>query len=55
MIDPPVPLDEVEQQLATGLGEVQIAEFVEDDKVHPGQMDRSGSAVAASASLPTLS
>ena len=26
--------DEVEQELATGLGEWQIAEFVEDDEVH---------------------
>src|SRR5438874_1515787 len=30
--------DEVEQELAAGLGERQIAEFVEDDEVHPGQM-----------------
>ncbi len=28
----------MEQELATGLGEGQIAEFVEDDEVHPGQM-----------------
>jgi hypothetical protein len=28
----------VEQELATGLGEGQIAEFVEEDEVHPGQM-----------------
>src|SRR6185437_13237356 len=27
-----------EQQLATGLSERQVAEFVEDDEVHPGQM-----------------
>src|SRR5689334_24205736 len=26
--------DEVEEQLATGLGEGQIAEFIEDDEVH---------------------
>ena len=32
------PADEVEQQLATGLSERQIAELVEDDEVHPGQM-----------------
>jgi hypothetical protein len=30
--------DEVEQELATGLGERQIAEFIEDDEVHAGQM-----------------
>jgi hypothetical protein len=28
----------VEQELAAGLGEGQIAEFVEDDEVHAGQM-----------------
>src|SRR4051794_1705090 len=28
----------MEQQLAAGLGERQVAEFVEDDEVHPGQM-----------------
>ena len=27
------PADEVEQELATGLGEGQIAEFIEDDEV----------------------
>jgi hypothetical protein len=32
------PADEVEQQLAAGLGEGQIAEFVEDDEVHAGSM-----------------
>ena len=32
------PADEVEQQLAAGLSERQVAEFVEDDEVHPGQM-----------------
>jgi len=32
------PADEMEQQLAAGLGERQVAEFVEDDEVHPGQM-----------------
>ena len=30
--------DEVEQELAARLGERQVAEFVEDDEVHPGQM-----------------
>ena len=28
------PADEVEQELAAGLGEGQIAEFVENDEVH---------------------
>lgn len=28
----------MEQQLAAGLGERQVAEFVEDDEVHPDQM-----------------
>jgi hypothetical protein len=32
------PADEMEQQLAAGLSERQVAEFVEDDEVHPGQM-----------------
>ena len=32
------PADQMEQQLAAGLGERQVAEFVEDDEVHPGQM-----------------
>ena len=32
------PADEVEQELAAGLGERQVAEFVEDDEVHAGQM-----------------
>ena len=32
------PADEVEQELAAGLSERQIAEFVEDDEVHAGQM-----------------
>ena len=32
------PADEVEQELAAGLRERQVAEFVEDDEVHPGQM-----------------
>jgi hypothetical protein len=32
------PADEMEQKLAAGLGERQIAEFVEDDEVHASQM-----------------
>jgi hypothetical protein len=32
------PADEVEQELTAGLGEWQIAEFIEDDEVHPRQM-----------------
>jgi hypothetical protein len=28
----------VEQKLSTGLGQGQVAVFVEDDEVHPGQM-----------------
>jgi len=32
------PADEVEQELAAGLSERQVAELVEDDEVHPGQM-----------------
>jgi len=32
------PADEVEEKLATGLGERQIAEFIQHDEVHPGQM-----------------
>src|SRR6202047_1244638 len=32
------PADEVEQELAAGLSERQVAEFVEDDEVHSGQM-----------------
>jgi hypothetical protein len=32
------PADEMEQKLATGLSERKVAEFVEDDEVHPGQM-----------------
>ena len=30
--------DEVEQELSAGLGERQIAEFIEDDELHPRQM-----------------
>jgi hypothetical protein len=30
--------DEVEEQLAAGLGERQVAEFVEDDEVEPGEV-----------------
>ena len=32
------PADQVEEQLAAGLGEGQITEFVEDDKVHAGEV-----------------
>jgi hypothetical protein len=32
------PADEMEQQLAAGSGERQVAEFVEDEEVHVGQM-----------------
>ena len=32
------PADQVEQQLAAGLGEGQIAEFVEDDEVEAGEI-----------------
>ena len=32
------PAGEMEQQLAAGLGERQVAEFVEDEEVHAGQM-----------------
>ena len=32
------PADEMEQKLAAGLSERQVAELVEDDEVHPGQM-----------------
>src|SRR5258708_17433399 len=32
------PADEMEQKLTTGLSERQVAEFIEDDEVHPGQM-----------------
>ena len=39
--------DEVEQELAAGLGEGQIAEFIEDDEVHAGQ-------VIGKASLPRV-
>jgi hypothetical protein len=39
------PADQMEQQLAAGLGEWQIAEFVEDDEVESGQ-------IVGKASLP---
>ena len=32
------PADEMEEELAAGLGEGQIAEFVENDEVHAGEM-----------------
>jgi hypothetical protein len=44
------PADEVEQELATGLGERQIAEFIKDDEVHAGQVVGE-SALATSAGL----
>ena len=42
------PADEVEQELSAGLGEGQIAEFVEDDEVHAGQMIGEPSLAAVS-------
>src|SRR5205807_4320030 len=41
------PADEVEEQLATGLGERQIAEFVEDDEVQARQLIREPTLAAA--------
>ena len=32
------PADEMEEELAAGLGEGQIAEFIEDDEVHAGEV-----------------
>jgi len=32
------PADQVEEQLAAGLGERQLAEFVEHDEVEPGEI-----------------
>ena len=32
------PTDQVEEELPTGLGEGQIAEFIQDDEVHAGQV-----------------
>ena len=32
------PTDEMEEELAAGLGEGQIAEFIEDDEVHAGEV-----------------
>src|SRR5271157_1542218 len=32
------PADEVEEKLAAGLGERQVAELVEDDEVHAGEI-----------------
>ena len=32
------PADEMEEELAAGLGEGQIAEFIEDDEVHAGKV-----------------
>ena len=46
------PADEMEQQLAAGLSEGQIAEFIENDEVEPGQVigDTALSAVRVSVS-----
>jgi len=44
------PAHEVEQQLAAGLGEGQMAEFVEDDEVAPGELV-GGAALASGAVL----
>ena len=41
------PADEVEKQLATGLSEREIAEFVEDDEVHAGQIVGDAALAAA--------
>ena len=43
------PAHEVEEQLPAGLGEGQVAEFVEDDEVTPGELVR-GAALASGAS-----
>ncbi len=32
------PADQVEQELAAGLGERQVAQLVEDDEFHPGEI-----------------
>ena len=44
------PAHEVEEQLPAGLGEGQVAEFVEDDEVAPGELVR-GAALASGADL----
>jgi len=44
------PADEVEQELAAGLGERQIAELVKNDEVHPGQATSTASSPIFSAS-----
>ena len=41
------PANEVEQQLAAGLSKREVAEFVENDEVYPGQM-------LSDATLPAL-
>ena len=44
------PAQEVEEQLSAGLGEGQVAEFVEDDEVAPGELV-GGAALASGADL----
>ena len=41
--------DQVEQQMAAGLGERQIAEFVEDDEIEAGEIVGEASLAAGSA------
>ena len=41
----------MEEQLAAGLGEREIAEFVEDDEVEPGQVIGEAALPAGTASL----
>ena len=42
--------DEVEQQLATGAGERQIAELIEDDEIKPGELGSQGPCLVIRAS-----
>ena len=44
------PADQMEEQLPAGLGEGQIAEFVEDDEVEPGQVVGDAALLAAAVS-----
>jgi hypothetical protein len=44
----------VEQELAAGLGEGQIAEFVEDDEVHAGQMFGEPTQMFGEPTLPAV-
>ena len=37
------PAQEVEEELAAGLGERQVSELIEDDEVAPGERDLTGS------------